>query len=114
MLYRDCLFFYHQILEKQKAYFSSEDCTISVKTFPEKGIWEISTKLVEKSMLTKEMRQRGSFHWQKQGAYLFLDPEDSSVYLKQKIAPMQRFLPFKYLMRDFIDVALEWKEIFCR
>ena len=41
-----------------------------------------------------------------------MDPETDSLYLVQEISSFKRYLPFKYLIQDFANIASEWKEIF--
>lgn len=95
--------------EKNKSFFCIQDQTVYVD-FSEKNTWEISTKVTEYEEVLRDLKQ-STFRWQNGGAYLWIDPETSFVYLKQEVDSAQRYLRFKYLMRDFIDTFSEWKEM---
>jgi hypothetical protein len=109
--HKDYLFFYHQLMEKNRASVFLQENAIFAEM--EKGALDVSIKIAALEEVSPDFRSlfQGSFRWQDKGAYLWVDPKNSLVYLKQKVVFLQRYLPFKYLMQDFISIATEWREL---
>lgn len=82
-----------------------------------KEIWTLSTKVFNgDGYLPPTVREcvssSGVLRWQERGATLRLEPLSKSVFLIHEIDPAKRYLPFRSIMRDFIDVAQEWRTHF--
>jgi len=85
--------------------------------YPKKEIWVLSTKVFNgEGYLPPTIRDcissSGVLRWQTRGASLKLEPLSKSVFLMHEIEPAKHFIPFRSLMRDFIDLAQEWRTHF--
>lgn len=117
MEYNAFLIFLNQIENQRKAKVVIQGSIIFIETSSQIEHWSLSTKILGCSN-KKLGRSLGlytgaqSWKWQEKGAYLKVDPETDSLYLVQEISSFKRYLPFKYLIQDFANIASEWKEIF--
>jgi hypothetical protein len=117
MEYNAFLLFLNQIENQRKAKVVVQGSIIFIETSSQTEHWSLSTKILASSN-RKLGRSLGlytgaqSWKWQEKGAYLKVDPETDSLYLVQEISSFKRYLPFKYLIQDFANIASEWKEIF--
>ena len=78
--------------------------------------WKLSTCLYSydheiPSTIHQCISPSGAFQWQEKGAYLKLDSEERCLYLIQEIDASKKYLPFKSLVYNFVQVADEWKEM---
>jgi len=105
-----------QLAGKNKARVVVQGSVIFIETQPNRKKWKMSTKIFNKDgPLPGGMKEcvssSGMLKWQERGAYLKLDPCTNSLYLIHEIESATKYVPFKYLVNDFAQVANEWKEI---
>lgn len=104
-----------QLSGKSKARVVVQGSVIFIETQPNRKKWKMSTKIFEEGSFPKAMKEcissSGMLKWQERGAYLKLDPCTNSLYLINEIESATKYVPFKYLVNDFAEVANEWKEI---
>ena len=117
MSYNAFLLVMCQLSTRKKAECMVQDTAIFVESKSEGKAWDLSTKIWDAdeenipSFLEESLSLKGCFNWQEKGAYLKKDRETSHIYLIQQIKAHQKYVPFKHLMNDFAQVALEWKSI---
>lgn len=117
MEYNAFLNFLHQMESQRKAKVVVQGSVIFIETTGKSGHWSLSTKIlrVENKKLEKTLSSylsRSKFQWQSFGPHITFDRETESVELVQEIVPSKKYIPFKFVMEDFANVASEWKEIF--
>ncbi|MGE5196546.1 MAG: hypothetical protein ACM3JI_04380 [Anaerolineae bacterium] len=106
-----------QLAGQKKARVVIQGSVIFIETMPQNNRMTLSTKVFssENGFMPRKVREcissSGFLKWQERGAYLKLDSFDNSVTLIQEIESSTKYVPFKYLMSDFVEVANEWKEI---
>lgn len=98
-----------QLAGKKKTRVVVQGSVIFIETCPLKEKWTLSTPIF--SGEGRMLPPSGFLRWQEKGAYLKLDPTTHTVYLMQDVLAAQKYVPFKYLVSDFADVANEWREI---
>jgi hypothetical protein len=81
-----------------------------------KDRWAVSTRVFSgEGYLPRSVKEcvssSGLLKWQERGAYLHLDPAEQAIYLVHEIDSSPKYVPFKYMMNDFVTVANEWREI---
>ncbi len=79
--------------------------------------WSLSTKVFDgNGYLPPSVRDcvssSGVLRWQEKGATLRLDPISKSVFLVHEIDAANRYLSFRYYLRDFSTLAQEWRTLF--
>jgi len=105
-----------QLASKKKARVVIQGSVVFIETLPENKKWKISTKVFScdgylSPSLRECLKSTKTLRWQERGAYLQLDEENHSVHLVHEIISSSKYVPFKYLMNDFAQVANEWREI---
>jgi hypothetical protein len=105
-----------QLAGQKKARVVVQGSVIFIETTPKKDHWTLSTRIFSSDGFVPPnihacVSSRGLMKWQERGAYLHLDPLDQSVYLVHEIHSSPKYVPFKYMMNDFVAVANEWREI---
>lgn len=116
MEYEDFLLMMSQLSSQKKARIVVQGSVYFIETTSKKNKWLISTQLFEgsnslPSTVNQCVSSCGTLRWDFGGAYLKLDRDESNLYLMQEIETDAKYVPFRYLMSDFIDIAEEWKEI---
>ncbi|MCX6991372.1 MAG: hypothetical protein NTX49_10000 [Chlamydiae bacterium] len=117
MSYNAFLLVMCQLSTRKKAECTIQDNAIFVESKSEGQAWDLSTKIWDAdeakvpSFLEESLSLKGRFNWQEKGAYLKRDKETSHIYLIQEIKASPKYVPFKHLMNDFAQVALEWKNM---
>lgn len=101
-----------QIYNCKKANVVVQGNVIFIETTKNKNSLKIKTKISKNIKNTSSyIPSNGILHIQDRGSYLKLDNSTNDVYLISEIKFSDKYIPFKYQMKDFIDVATEWKEI---
>lgn len=105
-----------QLTEKRKARCVVQGSVIFIESKPSHKKWSLATRVFYGGgylpQAVKEcVSSSGVLRWQERGARLQVDSDASNVYLVQEIKEEAKYIPFRYLMRDFADVANEWREI---
>jgi hypothetical protein len=105
-----------QLAEKKKARVVVQGSVIFIETLQGKKKWNLSAKVFDHDgLLPKTVKEclssTGILKWQERGAYLKLDSNTNAVYLIHEIESSAKYVPFKYRVNDFAQVANEWKEI---
>ncbi|MES2345841.1 MAG: hypothetical protein V4494_07900 [Chlamydiota bacterium] len=105
-----------QLAGQKKARVVVQGSVIFIETNPKKDCWSVSTRIFSgNGFIPPNVREcissNGLMKWQERGAYLHMDPLDQSIYLVHEIHSAPKYVPFKYLMNDFVAVANEWREI---
>lgn len=105
-----------QLAGQKKARVVVQGSVIFIETAGKKNHWSVSTKVFSKDgFIPPNVRDcvssSGLMRWQERGAYLHLDPLEQAIYLVHEIHSSPKYVPFKYLMNDFVSVANEWREI---
>lgn len=101
-----------QIYNNKKANIVVQGSVIFIETSKNKNSLEIKTKISENTGNTSSyIPSNGILRIQDRGTYLKLDNETNDIYLVGEIKSSNQYIPFKYQVKDFVDVANEWKEI---
>lgn len=105
-----------QLAGRRKARVVIQGSVIFIETESKSSKWSLSTQLFASEgylppSIKEWMSNSGLMKWQERGAYLQLDPVDQSVHLVHEIHSCAKYVPFKYMMNDFVSVANEWREI---
>lgn len=104
-----------QLSSQKRARIVHQGSVIFIESSP-KNKWKVSSKLFNYQGLPRGLKETfvGSkvMRWKERGAYLQLDPNDSSIYLIEEMEASAKYVPFKYRINDFVAVAEEWKEVF--
>ncbi len=84
---------------------------------PHKNRWVLSTKVFHgEGYLPPSIRgcvsSSGILRWQERGASLRLDPHSQSIFLIHEIDATRRYTHFRFVMKDFLSLAEEWRIIF--
>jgi hypothetical protein len=116
MSYDTFLVVLSQLAGKKQARVVVQGSVIFVETDDKKAKWNLKTKVFDgDGFLPHGVRDcvssTGMLRWQERGAYLKLDNETQNVYLIHEIESSKKYVPFKYQVNDFVEVANEWKEI---
>ncbi len=105
-----------QLAGQRKARCVVQGSVIFIESKPTEKKWALATRVFSgDGFLPQSVKEcissSGTLRWQQRGANLQVDPASSSVYLVQEIDQAGKYVPFRYLMRDFAEVANEWREI---
>ncbi len=105
-----------QLAGKKKARVVVQGSVLFIETKSKRDQWTISTKVFDgEGYIPKSVRDcvssSGVLRWQERGAYLQLDSFTNSVYLVHEIENSKKYVPFRYFVHDFVEVANEWREI---
>ena len=105
-----------QLAGKKQARVVIQGSVIFIETQNKRDEWSLKTKVFGgEGFIPKSVRDcvtsSGVLRWQERGAYLQLDAASSSVYLVHEIESSKKYVPFRYHVNDFVQVANEWKEI---
>lgn len=105
-----------QLSGRKKARVVIQGSVIFIETSPQKKCWSLSTRVFSSdgylpSNVRACLSANGLARWQERGAYLQLDPLEQAVYLVHEVDSLPKYVPFKFLMKDFVEVANEWREI---
>ena len=116
MEYNEFLIMMSQLSFHKKARVVLQGSVYFIEATPNKNKWRLSTKLLfnQKTMPTQLgecISPHGVLRWDHGGAYLKFDYTESDLYLVREIECAAKYVPFRYLVSDFIDVADEWKAI---
>lgn len=116
MLHTAFLMAMSQLAVHKKARISLEDKEIFIEAGAKDNRWKLCTKIFNgNGFLPERIRDcisaSGVLKWQKEGAFLKLDPETHSVYLVQELELAFKYIFFKQIVTDFIKVAEEWRQI---
>ena len=106
----------NQLAGQRKARCVVQGSVIFIESKPTQKKWSLATRVFSgDGFLPQSVKEcvssSGTLHWQEKGASLRIDPSSDSVFLVQEIDQAGKYVPFRYLMRDFADVANEWREI---
>ena len=106
----------NQLAGQRKARCVVQGSVIFIESKPTEKKWALATRVFcGDGYLPQAVKEcitsSGTLRWQERGANLRVDPDSSNVYLVQEIEPSGKYVPFRYFMRDFADVANEWREI---
>ncbi len=106
----------NQLAGQRRARCVVQGSVIFIESKPKQKKWSLATRVFSgEGFLPKAVKDcvssSGVLRWQQRGANLRLDPDNHSVYLTQEISYEPKYVPFRYVMRDFADVANEWREI---
>ncbi len=117
MEYDDFLAAIYQMSEQKKAKIVLQGSMIFIETAQSEQTWNLSTKIYHSegflpALIRDCLSTNGYFKWQDRSSYLQYDAKAKGVYLKHEVQALKKYIPFKYLMKDFIEVADQWKEIF--
>lgn len=116
MDYSEFLIVMSQLSFHKKARVVLQGSVYFIEATPNKNKWRLSTKLLYNqermpNQLAECVSSGSTLRWDHGGAYLKLDREESDLYLIREIECSAKYVPFRYLVTDFIDVADEWKNI---
>lgn len=105
-----------QLSGQKKARVVIQGSVIFIETTSKKKNWSLSTRVFSADgYLPRNVKDclsaSGLMRWQERGAYLHLDPIEKAVYLVHEVHSSPKYVPFKYMMNDFVSVANEWREI---
>ncbi len=106
----------NQLAGQRKARCVVQGSVIFIESKPTEQKWSLATRVYGgEGFLPKSVKEcvssSGVLRWQEKGANLRLDSVTNSVFLVQEITSSSKYVPFRYLMKDFADVANEWREI---
>jgi hypothetical protein len=106
----------NQLAGQRKARCVVQGSVIFIESKPKQKKWMLATRVFSgDGHLPQSVKEcvasSGVLRWQEKGAKLRLDPASHSIYLVQEIGGEPKYVPFRYMMRDFADVANEWREI---
>lgn len=118
MSYNTYLLVLSQLSTRKKAECVVQDTVIFIGSNSKDDGWNLSTKIFDAdqstmpSFLKESLSSKGLLRWQERGAYLKLDLQTNNVYLIQEIQSVsKKYIPFRSLIRDFAEVANEWKDL---
>jgi hypothetical protein len=105
-----------QLAGKKQARVVIQGSVIFIETQNKREQWTLKTKVFDgEGFVPKGVRDfvtsSGVLRWQERGAYLQLDSEASNVYLVHDVESSKKYVPFRYHVNDFVQVANEWKDI---
>jgi len=109
-----------QLSSRGTASLTFENGIIYIQSLHGNTKWRISTPLfIGEGRIPSPVRSyissRGSFHWQKTGAYLQLEDSTKTLLLIDELEIQKdKYHLFKKTVQDFMGLAQEWKEIFNR
>ncbi len=114
MSYDLFLAFLSQMYNSKKARLVIQGSVIFIETSKKADSLQMKTKVFSGDDLNNTsscIPSNGVLHVQDRSAYLKLDPTTKDVYLINEVKFSNKYLPFRYQINDFVDVANEWKEI---
>ncbi|MBS3905203.1 MAG: hypothetical protein KGZ39_07750 [Simkania sp.] len=116
MLYDTFLAVMNQLAGQRKARCVVQGSVIFIESKPVGKQWSLATCVFDGGeYLPRSVKEcvssAGVLRWQERGANLRLDPASNSIYLVQEIQSSSKYVPFRYLMSDFAEVANEWRDI---
>ncbi len=117
MSYSAFLMISSQLSTRRKGLCQVQDSSIKVEENHGRDSWVLSTKVFDSdgckvpSFLKNNLASMNVFRWQQKGAYLKIGEDGQSVYLQQDIKALNRYVAFRAVMSDFVQVANEWKTI---
>jgi hypothetical protein len=106
-----------QLSGQKRARCVLDDQIIFIDRLSQKNRWSISTKVFDgDGYLPPSVRDcvssSGVLRWQEKGASLRLDSFSKNVFLVHEIDATSRYIPFRYHLRDFAELAREWRTLF--
>jgi|GEM_PF-6418946 len=107
MNYKDFLLLMSQMRHYGCAKLFTDEVEIFITSVDEMT-WELKILLTR---LEKDVPFSTFLQWQPRGSFLRADP-DGSLFLIQEVTPNNKYIFLKELFRDFLNIALEWHEIF--
>ncbi|MBM3207888.1 MAG: hypothetical protein FJZ57_04710 [Chlamydiae bacterium] len=117
MDHKNYLYLLHQLSFRKKAQCVVQGSVIFVESTPQSQNWQVSSRILDGDIkkiprfLKNSLTSKGILKWQERGAYLRLDPVSNHVYLIQDVKVSKKYVPFKYLINDFVQLATEWKNM---
>ncbi len=90
---------------------------IFIDNVSEKNRWALTAKVFDgEGYLPPSVRDclssSGRLRWQEKSAYLRLDDISKTIFLVHEIDSTRRYIPFRFYLRDFAELAEEWHLMF--
>jgi hypothetical protein len=106
----------NQLAGKKRARCVIQGSVIFVESQPKSKRWMLTTEVFNaRSYLPRSVRDclssLDSLKWQSRGANLLFDSSSGTIQLVQDILETGKYIPFRFMMSDFAEVASEWREI---
>ena len=106
-----------ELLSQKKVSLSAFGMELSVERTERPDHWRLSALLYRgddemPSHIKECISPGGSFKWQKMGPHLSHDAETKALFLVEDVPAAKEYLPFKELIHHFVQVAVEWDEMF--